>query len=341
MQADSDTPRHYRLRCTTVMPPAHIVGLVSRIAITGAAGFIGSHLSERLIAEGDEVLGIDCFAPNYAREVKLGNLTGLTDAPRFLLVDADIADPALVHALRGCRAVVHLAAMPGVRTSDERGLRRVNVEGTVRLLRALTEAGVPRMVLASSSAVYGPCRGAPVSEREPPAPASFYGHTKLAAEIACRESPLELVTLRYFTVYGERQRPDMAFAAFISAALGGTDAPLIADGRHVRHFTFIADVVEATVRALRHARAGSVYNIAGPEPASVLDALGVIEASLGRTVTVCPRPAHPGEALRTHADLSRARRDLDWAPRVGLADGLRRQLAYTLARERGPAPSVA
>ena len=307
---------------------------MTRIGVTGAAGFIGSHVAERLVAEGHDVLGIDCFSPNYSRERKERNLTGLAAEPRFTLVEADISAPSIVRALRGCRAVVHMAAMPGVRTSDEEGLRRVNVTGTARLLETLGEAGVPRMILASSSSIYDGRSTGPVCEEESHAPGSFYGHTKLAAERICLRSDLKTVVLRYFTVYGERQRPDMAFAAFIEAALDGDPAQLIAQGRHVRHFTFVGDVVDATVRALDRAPAGGVYNVAGPEPATVLSALRLIERSLGRPAPIRHLPAHVGEAIRTHADISRARRELGWQPRVALAEGLRRQIDHVLSERQ-------
>lgn len=315
-------------------PPATTLCEMSRIGVTGAAGFIGSHLVERLIAEGHDVVGIDCFSPNYSRERKERNLAALVDEPRFTLVEDDICAPSIAHSLRGCRAVVHMAAVPGVRTSDERRLRRVNVEGTARLLDVLGEAGVPRMILASSSSIYDGRSEAPAHEYEPPAPGSFYGRTKLAAELICRRSRLDTVVLRYFTVYGERQRPDMAFAAFIAAALDGGCAPLIADGAHLRHFTFVGDVVDATVRAHDRAPAGAAYNVAGPEPVTVLNALRLLERSLGKSVPVERLPAHDGEALRTHADISRARRELGWQPRVTLADGLRRQIDHELSERR-------
>ena len=307
---------------------------MSRIGVTGAAGFIGSHLVERLIAEGHDVVGIDCFSPNYSRERKERNLAALVDESRFTLVEDDICAPSIAHSLRGCHAVVHMAAVPGVRTSDQRRLRRVNVEGTARLLDALCEAGVPRLILASSSSIYNGHPEEPVHEDESPAPGSFYGRTKLAAELICRRSRLGTVVLRYFTVYGERQRPDMAFAAFIAAALDGDPAPLIADGAHLRHFTFVNDVVDATVRALDRAPAGATYNIAGPEPVTVISALRLLEQSLGKSVPVRRLPGHNGEALRTHADTSRARRDLGWRPHVTLVDGLRRQIDHELSERR-------
>jgi UDP-glucuronate 4-epimerase len=305
-----------------------------RIGVTGAAGFIGSHLVERLVADGHDVVGIDCFSANYARETKLGNLAGLLDEPRFALVEDDIGAPSIGGALRGCDAVMHLAAMPGVRTADREALSRENVTGTARLMRLLEGAGVPRIVLASSSSVYGRCDG-PMREEHPPAPESFYGRTKLAAERICRSSQLDAVVLRYFTVYGERQRPDMAFAAFIAAALDDGVADLTDGGEHVRHFTYVGDAVDATMRAL-HASPDTVCNIAGPEPATVAAGVRLIEAGLGRPVPVRRLPAHAGEALRTNADLWRAERDLGWRPSVTLAEGLRRQIEDAVARRRNP-----
>jgi len=306
---------------------------MSRIGVTGAAGFIGSHLVERLIAEGHDIVGIDCFSPNYSRERKERNLARLADEPRFTLVEEDMCAPSIAHVLRGCRAVMHMAALPGVRTSDKQALWRTNVKGTARLLEVLGEAGVPRVILASSSSIYGHSHN-PAREDERPAPGSFYGRTKLVGELICRRSDLDAVVLRYFTVYGERQRPDMAFAAFIEAALDDGVAQLIAGGGHVRHFTFVGDVVDATVRALHHAPAGAIYNVAGPEPATVASTLRLIERHLGRPVPVRRLPAFEGEALGTHADLSRAQRDLGWQPRVKLAEGLCRQIDDALRERR-------
>ncbi len=311
---------------------------MSRIGVTGAAGFIGSHLVEGLIADGHDVIGIDCFTPSYSPERKERNLARLADEPRFLLVRDEMCAPSIVRALRGCQAVMHMAAVPGVRTADREGLWHTNVRGTTRLLDVLREAGVPRVILASSSSIYGHSHR-PVREDEPPAPGSFYGCTKLAAELICRRSGLETVVLRYFTVYGERQRPDMAFAAFIAAALDGGVADLIDGGEHVRHFTFVGDAVDATIRALR-APAGAVYNVAGPKPATVASSLRLIEGDLGKPVPVRPLAAYAGEALSTNADISRARLDLGWQPRVALAQGLCRQIEHALS-ERGTHPACA
>jgi UDP-glucuronate 4-epimerase len=305
---------------------------MSRIAVTGAAGFIGSHLVDGLIADGHDVVGIDCFTPNYSRERKERNLAHLVGEPRFVLVEDDMCSPTIVNALRGCRAVMHLAAVPGVRTADREGLWRTNVGGTMRLIDILRDAGVPRVILASSSSIYGRCER-PVREDATPAPGSFYGHTKLAAELLCRCSGLETVILRYFTVYGERQRPDMAFAAFIAAALDDGVDDLLGAGRHVRHFTFVADVVDATMRAL-HAPAGAVYNVAGPKPVAVATSVRLIEAHLGRTIPVRQLPAYEGEASKTSADISQLKRDLGWQPRTTLTEGLRCQIEHALGERQ-------
>lgn len=325
----SGAPARKWVACAAVPVLSRILsGPVRRIGVTGAAGFIGSHLVERLIAEGHDVVGVDCFSPNYPRERKESNLARLADERRFVLVEDDIRSPSLVRAFRGCGVVMHLAALPGVRTADRRGLWRTNVSGTARLMDSLREAGVSRVILASSSSIYGES-DRPVGEEDQPAPGSTYAWTKLAAELVCRSSGLEAVVLRYFTVYGERQRPDMAFAAFIAAAMGDGVADLIAGGEHVRHFTFVGDVVEATIRAL-HAPADAVYNVAGPEPATVAGTLRLIEGHLGRPVPVRRLAAHEGEVRSSNADLSRTRRELGWQPRVALVEGLRRQIDHAL-----------
>jgi UDP-glucuronate 4-epimerase len=298
---------------------------LTRIGVTGAAGFIGSHLVERLIAEGHEVVGVDCFSANYPRELKERNLAGLAAEPRFSLIEGDMCAPPAAHALRRCTTVVHLAALPGVRTGDHEQLWCVNAQGTERLLEGLVGGSVRRLILGSSSSVYGSC-AAPRHEHGPVRPRSEYARSKLAAERLCFSSGLSAVVLRYFTVYGPRQRPDMAFATFIEAALGGTAAPLFAARDGVRHVTFVADAVDATVRALERASSGAIYNVAGPRPATVARALRTIERYLGRPVPVRELPPHPADALHTRAATVRARRDLGWTARTGLAEGLRAQV---------------
>jgi UDP-glucuronate 4-epimerase len=304
-----------------------------RVCVTGAAGFIGSHMAERLIAEGHEVVGVDCFSANYSRERKERNLSALAGEPRFALVEAEMCAPAAIEALRGCDALIHMAAVPGVRTSDTELLWRVNVRDTGRLLGLLADANVRRVVLTSSSSIYGSSQVAR-SERDRTRPASEYARSKLAAERLCLCSGLHAVVLRYFTVFGPRQRLDMAFAAFIDAALGGRAAPLFSARAHVRQFTFVADVVDATVLALERAPGGAVYNVAGPHPATVEHGLRTIERLLGRAVPVQELPAHRADALDCRASTERARSELGWVARTELDEGLRAQVDYALGERR-------
>lgn len=301
-----------------------------RVAVTGAAGFLGSHLCERLVADGHEVVGIDSFTRFYARTLKERNVAALRATPGFRLTEAD----AGAVALGGCDAVVHLAARPGVRSGSPELFERANV----RLTDAVARSGVPRVVLASSSSVYSPS-GAPVAEDAPLAPRSDYGRSKLraerVAERAAAESGVEVVTLRYFTLYGPRQRPDMAFSRFALAALGGPPAPLIGDGGQTRDFTFVEDAVDATVRALAFGRAGAVYNVGGGAPATLDEALALVAEAIGTRPALIRRPADPREPRSTAADISRARAELGWLPRVPLPEGIGRQMAsagaaYTL-----------
>jgi UDP-glucuronate 4-epimerase len=299
---------------------------MSRIVVTGAAGFIGSHLCERLVADGHRVLGIDAFRPTYPRDRKERNVAGLSREPSFSLHEADLAAGNLAGVLHGAQVVIHLAGRPGARGEDRAPFERDNVQATAAVVAACREAKVGRLVLGSSSSVYGSVSG-PVSEDAKPAPVSPYAETKLAAERLAHAAGLELVVLRYFTVYGPRQRPDMAFARFIDAALTGAAAPLLGDGSQVRDFTFVGDAVEATVRAAHDGRPGTTYNVAGSRPARLSDALELLAAQLGRPVPLRAEPTSRLDPRRTHADLSRARRDLGWEPTVGLEEGIAAQVA--------------
>jgi nucleoside-diphosphate-sugar epimerase len=307
---------------------------MTRIAVTGAAGFIGSQIAERLVRDGCEVVGVDCFTANYERAVKERNLATLRSTDAFELVESSIDEPAAEAAFRGCRAVIHLAALPGVRSTLEDEIWRMNVTALAGMLTLLARARVERLVLASSSSIYGSLTR-PGTELDEPAPASAYARSKLAAEQLCAQSGLDCVTLRYFTVYGERQRPDMAFARFIDAALGNRSAPLFASGTQVRHFTYVGDVVEATVRALNDAPRGAVYNVASPSAATPLDAIALIERYTGHAVATRELPPQPQDAEAILADVSRARRELGWHAQTSLADGLRAQVQAALEGIRG------
>ena len=306
-----------------------------RIVVTGAAGFLGSHICDQLVARGHEVVGIDGFTRFYARELKERNVAGLRRAPAFTLHERNLLDrPGLAEALTGAGAVCHLAGRPGVRGGAPVLFEAGNVRTTEAVMHGAAQAGVPRVLLASSSSVYG-AAGGPVSEDAPLRPLSPYARSKRRAEQVARRLArrhgLELVTLRYFTVYGPRQRPDMAFARFVRAALGGGEMPLLGDGGQRRDFTYAGDAAEATLLALERGRPGAIYNVAGGRPVALADALRVLAAVLGRAPELAPRPADAREPRATAADLGRARRELGWEPRTTLELGLRRQVEHAAA----------
>jgi nucleoside-diphosphate-sugar epimerase len=300
--------------------------------VTGAAGFIGSHLCEHLLCDGHAVVGLDSFIPYYPRAAKEANLAGSWRHPAFVFHELDLRLDLLETALDGVEAVFHLAAMPGLpRSWTEFELyQSCNFQATQRLLEAVRHCpGLHRFVYASTSSVYG--RQGAGAESLPTRPVSPYGVTKLAAEHLCRayaeEFGLPLVVLRYFSVYGPRQRPDMGYHRFIHALLHGHPVTVYGDGLQVRGNTFIDDCVRATVAALE-APVGEVYNVGGGERANVWEILAKLETILGRRVVVHREPARPGDQHVTAADTSRIARHLGWQPRVGLDEGLARQAAW-------------
>jgi UDP-glucuronate 4-epimerase len=306
-----------------------------RIVVTGAAGFIGSHLCDELVARGHHVVGIDGFTRFYARALKERNVAGLRQVPSFTLHECNLLDaPGLAGAFTGADAVCHLAGRAGVRGGAPAVFEAGNVRATETVMHTAARAGARRVVLASSSSVYGPA-GGPVREDARLRPLSLYARSKRRAELVAgrlaRRHGLELVTLRYFTVYGPRQRPDMAFAHFVRAALDGGEMPLLGDGRQQRDFTYVGDAVEATALALEDGRPGAVYNVAGGRPAALADALRVLATELGRAPALAPRPADVREPRSTAADLERARTELGWEPRTTLELGLRRQVEHAVA----------
>lgn len=305
-----------------------------RTVVTGAAGFIGSHLCQRLLVEGHEVTGLDSFSRFYARSLKEGNLAELRGAPEFRFIDGTATPEGLAPALLGADAVCHLAGRPGVRGGAPELFETANVRTSESVIRAAAAAGVSRVVLASSSSVYGPAQE-PVNEDVPLRPLSHYGRSKLRAErVAARLAArlgVELVILRYFTVYGPRQRPDMAFARFAAAALGAGEMTLLGDGRQRRDFTYVGDACEATVRALQQGRPGATYNVSGGRSASVSEAFALLAEALGVTATLAPAPADSREPRSTAADLTRAATELGYEPAVALADGLARQAEHARA----------
>jgi nucleoside-diphosphate-sugar epimerase len=319
-----------------------------RVLVTGCAGFLGSHLCDRLVDCGEEVLGVDCFTDYYSREQKETNLERLRDRRRFTLHELDLGSEPLDDFLEGIDTVFHLAAQPGVRGSFGASFERYvhdNVLATQRLLEASAAAPVQSLVYASSSSVYGNSLSYPTSEEAERAPISPYGLTKLAAEelakLYGRLDGIRTVGLRYFTAYGPRQRPDMAFTRFLTSALAGEPVRILGDGSQVRDFTFIDDVVEGTVAAAHRGAPGAVYNIGGGTQVRLLDALRKIEELLGRQIEVERMPDARGDVRRTCSDPRRAARDLGFTPRISLDEGLARQAEWALARSRRQSVMVA
>ncbi|MGH7819182.1 MAG: NAD-dependent epimerase/dehydratase family protein [Candidatus Binatia bacterium] len=300
--------------------------------VTGAAGFIGSNLCERLLAEGHEVVGVDCFLDFYPRPVKERNLAAARGHPRFRFAEEDLARADLAPLVAGVDWIFHQAAQAGVRASWGRDFHvytENNVFATQRLLETARDAKVKRLVYASSSSVYGDTPERPMREESRPQPVSPYGVTKLAAEHLCwlywKNYGLETVALRYFTVYGPRQRPDMAFHRFLKAAFLGEELVLYDDGEQTRDFTFIADAVEANVAAAMRGPGGGIYNVGGGSEVSLNQVLEAIAAISDRSIRVRREPRQKGDVRHTRADSSRAGAELGFAPRVALEEGLRRQ----------------
>ncbi len=300
--------------------------------VTGAAGFIGSHLCEHLLHAGHAVVGLDAFLPYYPRPVKEANLAAIRDHPLLDFRPLDLRSDALDDAVADVEVVFHLAAMPGLPRSwtDFDLYAGCNVTGTQRLLEAVRRRnGLRRFVYASTSSVYG--RYGSGDETLPTRPVSPYGVTKLAAEHLCRayaeEHGLPLICLRYFSVYGPRQRPDMGYYRFIHALLHGQPVTVYGDGLQVRGNTYVEDCVRATTAALE-APPGEIYNVGGGETANVWEILAKLQAILGRAPRVRREPARPGDQRITGADTGKLFRHLGWQPRVGLDEGLTRQVAW-------------
>jgi UDP-glucose 4-epimerase len=300
-----------------------------RAFVTGGAGFIGSHLSERLLNQGAEVVAIDCFTDYYPRDIKERNLAGLIGRPGYRLIEDDLNTVELAKYLDGATHVFHLAAQAGVRKSwgrDFRTYTTLNVDATQRLLEACVGRPIERLVYASSSSVYGDDVAMPMREDAMVQPVSPYGVTKLAAEHLCHlyhvNHGVNSVSLRYFTVYGPRQRPDMGFNRFFSAILDGRPLVQYGDGLQTRDFTYVADIVTATADAAVRGTPGRVYNIGGGSRVSLREVFELLARVSGRHVQIDHQPAQKGDMRDTYADTSRARADLGFQPSVDLETGL-------------------
>jgi len=307
-----------------------------RLLVTGAAGFIGSHVCEALVARGHEVIGVDNFDPFYPRAVKERNLAELAGNRAFRLVEADVARDAL--PLAGVAAVLHLAAKPGVRPSleDPAAYMEANVTGTARVLEAARRVGVTRIVFGSSSSVYGDATPAPFAEEAPAVtPISPYAASKRAGELLAHAFahlyPLRIICLRFFTVYGPRQRPDLAIHRFTDLIARGQPIPMHGDGSSERDYTYITDALTGILAALdwtaRTGAAGSggveVVNIGGGARVRLDRLIELLGAALRRAPLIERRGDQPGDVRVTAADLRRAARTLDYRPRVGIEEGIR------------------
>ncbi len=319
------------------------------VVVTGAAGFIGSHLSEALCASGHHVLGIDCITDYYDPTEKKRNLVALAELPGFHFEELDLRHADLRPLLEGASVVFHQAGQPGVRMSWGLGFSDYcehNIKATQRLLEAAKTVAIPRVVYASSSSVYGNASSYPTHESDLPSPNSPYGVTKLAAEHLCSlytaNWGLSTVSLRYFTVYGPRQRPDMAIRRLADAAVTGSPFQLFGDGRQVRDFTFVTDVVAANLAAgFGDTPPGTVVNIAGGSHAVMTDLIDLVGDLAGAPVDCRRRPQEAGDVQETGGAIDLAHELLGWEPRVSLREGLAAQVDWSRSVNLSSAVRVA
>jgi UDP-glucuronate 4-epimerase len=318
------------------------------ILVTGGAGFIGSHLAERLLAEGRPVVVLDNFDDFYDPEVKRRNIEAATRHPRYSLYEGDIRDSSRLDSLFGSEefeAVVHLAARAGVRPSiaDPILYTSVNLDGTTRLLEACREHGVTRFIFGSSSSVYGNNPKVPFAEEDPvDHPISPYAATKKAGEVLCHAHHhlfgVKVACLRFFTVYGPRQRPEMAIHKFVRALSEGRAIQQFGDGSSARDYTYVTDIVDGVVRALDRCSGYHIWNLGGSRTISLHELVVAIARGLGVEPEVERLPTQPGDVDRTWADVSRAERELGWSAEVGIEEGLRRFIGW-FRQQRAPKES--
>jgi len=322
----------------TSRPEPQARPLPTPVLVTGAAGFIGSHLTERLLALGVRVVGVDNFCDFYDPAIKRRNLATALASGGFELVEADIRDAAAMDATVARTrpgAIVHIAAMAGVRPSIQRPrlYSEVNLDGTVSLLDAAARHGVERFVFASSSSVYGNNPKVPFAEDDPvDHPISPYAATKRAGELLCHSwhhlYRLPVACLRFFTVFGPRQRPDLAISKFLRMVRDGEDLPVFGDGSTSRDYTYVDDIVDGVLAAMQRIEGFRIYNLGGSSPHSLTELIDTV----GRVTGIAPRlkrlPMQAGDVERTFADVRRAADELGYAPKVSLEEGIARQWAW-------------
>jgi UDP-glucose 4-epimerase len=312
-----------------------------KVLVTGCAGFIGSTLAEKLIERGYEVIGVDCFTPYYSTAIKHYNLRSLLKSERFSFLELDLSETSfddLVSVVKRATYILHEAAQPGVRSSwgaDFDAYVKHNILASQKLLEAVLSAGsVKRFVYASSSSIYGNVENIPISEDAIPKPYSPYGVTKLTAENLCRvyyeNFDVPIVILRYFTVYGPRQRPDMAFHKFIKSMLKSEPIYVYGDGQQARDFTYIEDIVEATIRSIECEDdiIGQAINVGYGRPVKLMDAIEIIAELCNAKPQIMFKEEMKGDVKATWADISKARKLLGWQPRTKLRDGLEAEIRW-------------
>lgn len=318
---------------------------MSEVLVTGAAGFIGSHVCEALLRRGARVTGIDCFDEFYPRSVKQRNVAACLAHDHFKLLEADIRDEAaMARAIEGVQAIVHLAARAGVRLSIENPLlyQDVNIRGTSVLLEAARQAGIQKFVFASSSSVYGNNPKVPFSETDNvDHPISPYAATKKAGELICHTYHhlfgMDVTCLRFFTVYGPRQRPDLAIHKFARLIEAGKSIPVFGDGTMRRDYTYVDDIVAGVIAAIDLIKGYKIYNLGNANPVSLSEVIEGIEQALGRKAIIERLPSQPGDVERTFADITAAQRDLGYAPQTDFATGLAAFAAWLRAENTNAA----
>ena len=308
------------------------------ILVTGSCGFIGTNLCQSLLSDGYSVTGVDAFTENYANEIKRENLLQLEKYSGFRNLEIDLLESNLESIVEGKDVIFHLAGQPSVHNSwgeDFQVYSDRNIVLTQKLLRAAYEVKTPRFVHSSSSSIYGRVHSTPTRESDEKVPISPYGVTKLAAEnlvtLYGSEFGLSTVSLRYFTVFGPRQRPDMAFNKLIQAGIRKKSFPLHGDGTQVRDFTYVEDVVEANkLAAFADVKSGSVFNIGGGAPVSMNETIAMLEEIMGSRIEIKFSPLGPGNPMVTTADCTAAGTTLKWKPKMDIFNGLKAQVTWQL-----------